>query len=262
MRGQRRVGSGGLCRRRCAGAGRQCDGAGPRAGGLLTDQVITKAHRARLDLQPGGTGGPRRRGALPTLTDRTLDGSKSSDSAAGSQPPQPFPQLGRVRIRDRLLQTLVPWSGGSRAYSSEVQQPCCPASTTCDRESLSTYMNDRQRLSCRSFASRGSTAAGGQAQCSSKVQQPQRPVPTTSDLHWPADLRQRPPSTFLPLDGKEKVHGGAMSSASTAELRRTGSRRQRCAPPHGAARRRALALGGPPVAGASSGVHAAPIGPT
>ena len=42
--------------------------------------------------------------------------------------------------------------------------------------------------------------------CSSRVQQPWRPVPTTSDPHRPADLRQRPPATFLPLDGKEAVN--------------------------------------------------------
>jgi hypothetical protein len=42
--------------------------------------------------------------------------------------------------------------------------------------------------------------------CSSKVQQPHRTRTTTSDLHWPADLRQRPRATSLPLNGKEEVH--------------------------------------------------------
>jgi hypothetical protein len=44
--------------------------------------------------------------------------------------------------------------------------------------------------------------------CSTKVQQPQRTEPTELDPHRPADLRQRPVTTFLPLDGKEdEVYG-------------------------------------------------------
>jgi len=41
--------------------------------------------------------------------------------------------------------------------------------------------------------------------CSSEVQQPHRTEPTASDSHRPADLRQRPSVTFLPLNGKEEV---------------------------------------------------------
>lgn len=48
---------------------------------------------------------------------------------------------------------------------------------------------------------------------SSKVQQPQRTLPTTSDQHWPRGLRQRPPATFPPLDGKEKVQTDLRSRA-------------------------------------------------
>jgi hypothetical protein len=40
----------------------------------------------------------------------------------------------------------------------------------------------------------------------------------TSDPHWPADLRQRSPATFLPLDGKEKVH--SLIRGATARRRR------------------------------------------
>jgi hypothetical protein len=46
-----------------------------------------------------------------------------------------------------------------------------------------------------------------QAAYSDEVQQPRRTKPTGPDPHRPADLRQRPPATFLPLDGKEKVYG-------------------------------------------------------
>jgi hypothetical protein len=41
--------------------------------------------------------------------------------------------------------------------------------------------------------------------CSSSVQQPQRTELTPLDPRWPADLRQQPSTTPLPLDGKEKV---------------------------------------------------------
>src|SRR6266700_8038500 len=43
--------------------------------------------------------------------------------------------------------------------------------------------------------------------CSTRVQQPHRLRLTTIDLHGPADLRQRPSTTSMPLDGKEKQPG-------------------------------------------------------
>jgi len=43
--------------------------------------------------------------------------------------------------------------------------------------------------------------------CSTKVQQPHRLRLTTIDLRRPADLHQRPSTTSVPLDGKEKVYG-------------------------------------------------------
>ena len=41
--------------------------------------------------------------------------------------------------------------------------------------------------------------------CSSEVQQPQRPTTALTDLPQVHDLRQRPATTFVPLDGKEEV---------------------------------------------------------
>ena len=41
--------------------------------------------------------------------------------------------------------------------------------------------------------------------CSNKVQQPRRTNPATANLRTPADLRQRPPTTGLRPDGREKV---------------------------------------------------------
>ena len=38
------------------------------------------------------------------------------------------------------------------------------------------------------------------------MQQPQRTEPTALDPHRLADLRQRPLTTSVPLDGKEKVY--------------------------------------------------------
>ena len=46
-----------------------------------------------------------------------------------------------------------------------------------------------------------------EAECSTKVQQPHCPRLTVSSPPRPADLRQRPPATALPPDGKEKVYG-------------------------------------------------------
>src|SRR5262249_49844395 len=42
---------------------------------------------------------------------------------------------------------------------------------------------------------------------STEMQQPQRLRLTAFDPHGPADLRQRPSTTSMPLDGKEKVYG-------------------------------------------------------
>jgi hypothetical protein len=45
-------------------------------------------------------------------------------------------------------------------------------------------------------------------QVQQQVQQPQRTEPTGLDPHRPADLRQRPLTTCVPLDGQEEVHSG------------------------------------------------------
>ena len=43
--------------------------------------------------------------------------------------------------------------------------------------------------------------------CSTRVQQRHRPRPTKSDRCKAASLRERPATTLVPLDGKEKVYG-------------------------------------------------------
>jgi hypothetical protein len=48
--------------------------------------------------------------------------------------------------------------------------------------------------------------------CSSKVQQPQQMQPTGLDPHRPANLHERPSSTFLPLDGKDKTDGRSIAA--------------------------------------------------
>ena len=54
--------------------------------------------------------------------------------------------------------------------------------------------------------------------CSSKVQQPHRTTTTIYDRQRSSDLRQRPLSTALPLDGKEMIHRS--DSATNVRLRR------------------------------------------